>query len=89
MAMMVMVKGIKNAGETDYDPHIGRSDIISKEVTGEWKQALLVCKTILSNERWTWVDIERELQKMPLGGWSSPGEAIDLSYLISPSQGSL
>ena len=89
MAMMFMVKGIKNAGETDYNPHIGHLDIISKEVTGEQKQALLVCKTILSNERWTWVDIERELQKMPHGGWSSPGEAINLGYLISPSQGSL
>ena len=42
MAMMVMVKGIKNTGETDYDPHIGCLDIISKDVTGEWKQVLLV-----------------------------------------------
>ena len=88
MAMMVMVKWIKNAGETDYDPQIGHSDIIFKEVTGEWKQALLVCKTILSKERWTWVYIERELQKMPPGGWSLPGEAINLGYLKSPSQGS-
>ena len=54
MAMMLMVKSVKNAGTTDYDPEIGRSDVPHKEVIGERKQALLVCKSVLSTERWTW-----------------------------------
>ena len=44
----------KNAGTTDYDPEIGWSDVLHKEVIGEQKQALLVCKSVLSTE----VDLE-------------------------------
>ena len=48
MAMMLMVKSVKNAGTTDYNPEIGWSDVLHKEVIGEQKQALLVCKSVLA-----------------------------------------
>ena len=89
MAMMLMVKSVKNAGTTDYDPEIGRSDVLHKEVIGERKQVLLVCKSVLSTERWTWEYIENELNTMPTSGWDSAGKEIDLGYLKVSSQGSL
>ena len=77
MAMMLIIKSVKNAGTTDYNPEIGWYDVLHKEVIGEWKQALLVCKSVLSTERWTLEYIENELHMMPTGGWDSAGEEID------------
>ena len=80
MAILIMVNNTKNAGETDYDPQIGKSDIIYKEVAGERKQALLVCKSILNTEGWTWNSMESELHQMPSDGWDSPGEEVNLGF---------
>lgn len=81
MAMMIMVRDIKGAGETDYDPQINKSDIIYKEVTGERTQALQVCTRILQVQQWSWKSIEKELRQRPSDGWESPGEEVDLAYL--------
>ena len=60
MAMMLMVKNVKNGGMTDYDPEVRQSDILHKEGTCEQKQALLVGKTVLSREIWTWEYIKND-----------------------------
>ena len=87
--MLIMVRDIKNAGETDYDPQVHKSDVIYKEVAGERTQALQICNRILRMERWTWSSIEKELRQRPSEGWGSPGEEVDLAYLKVESYGSL
>lgn len=89
MAIIIMVNNFKNARETDYDLQIGKSDIIHKEVASEWKQALLVCKSVFNMEGWTWNLMEKKLHQMPLDGWDSPGGEVNLEYLKVPSQGCL
>ena len=81
MAMMSMVRSIKNAGETDYDPEIRKADVIYREVVGEHMRALEVCSRILNRQGWTWELIEEELHQMPSDGWEFVGEELDLSYL--------
>ena len=89
MAIITMVNNFKNAGETDYDLQIGKSDIIHKEVASEQKQALLVCKNVFNMEGWTWNLMEKKLHQMPSDGWDSPGGKVNLEHLKVPSQGCL
>ena len=78
MAILIMVNNIKNAGEINYNPHIGKSIIIYKGVASEQKQALLVCKSILNMDEWMWNSMEKELNQIPSDGQDSPGEEVNL-----------
>jgi hypothetical protein len=72
MSLMIMVRNLKNAGTTDYDPEVQKSDILYREVEGEREMALSICDRILKRQRWTWAKIENEIQKVPDGGWNMP-----------------
>ena len=54
MAMMIMIKKIKNAGTTDYDWKVQHTDILYMEVSGEQNKALEVCKVIIDEQGWIW-----------------------------------
>ena len=89
MALMSMVRNVKNAGTTDYNPEITKSDIIYREVDGERELVLSICKRILNKQKWTWKKIKRELHEMPDGGWSDTGEDIDIQFLRKDNRGTL
>ena len=86
MALMSMVRNVNNAGTTDYDQEIGKSDILYREADGERELVLSICKRILNKLKWTWKEIESELHEMTDGGWSDTGDDIDIQFLRKDSQ---
>lgn len=86
MALMSMVRNVNNAGTTDYDREIRKSDILYREADGERELALSICKRILNKQKWTWKEIESELHEMADGGWSDTGDDIDIQFLRKDSR---
>ena len=87
--MMLMVKDVKNAGTTEDDPPISKSDNLYKEVSGERARAMVICSSILSKLDLTWSGIEDELNRRDGGDWGEPGDMVDLQFLKSTEHGAI
>lgn len=90
LAMMLIVKSLKNAGTTAWDPKISTKDHLFKEVNGERKEALKICKNIMQELHLTWDGIQKEMDRLPSGGrWNLRGDTIHLDFLCDKERGDL
>lgn len=90
IAMMLIMRSIRNAGTTRWDPKISNKDHLFKEVECKKKEALKCCKKIMDHLDLTWDEMEEEIWKcFSNGDWNSPGKKIDLDFLHDDILGAL
>jgi hypothetical protein len=79
---MCMVRDVKGVGNTRDIPTIKTTDYLMKETHNERAAAMNIVDKIKLSFQLDWDGISTELKTRPAQGWNSPGDPLDLHFLV-------
>jgi hypothetical protein len=79
---MCMVRDVKGVGNTPDIPTLKNTDYLMKETHNERATALNIVDRIMLSFQLCWNGISTELKTRLADGWNSPGDRLDLRFLV-------